>query len=550
MSGPPRPPEPTAAPAANGLAALARVATGPPRKTAVGGNRSPADVRSALSRTPGARRIRRRELRGRTVLAGTDLVALLAAVGLGRLASPTGPAAAVALALVPAWLLTLAARGTYDGHQVGSGTAELSRVVDASVRVGLAAVLVAYVARVDTARDTVLVTLAAGTVLLVLARLTVRAVLGQARRRGRRGRQVLAVGTVRDVMHLVDQAGHSPGAGFQVTGACIPGYEGADRRRPHGRRGSETRPAHEQRGGDRRADSDRRGDVAELLDVGVPVLGTPREVLTALGSTDADTVVVTGQGVLTRHALRRLAWQLEGTAVRLYVASALSDVAAPRITLQVLGGMSLLHVQSPILGGARLLLKGALDRLFALAVLALVGPALLVLAVLIRLDSPGPALYRQQRVGLAGRTFTCLKLRTMRQDAEREVADLRGRSESNEMLFKIRVDPRVTRVGRVLRRYSLDELPQLFNVLGGSMSMVGPRPPLPSEVGEYGDDVRRRLVVKPGMTGLWQVSGRSDLSWAESVRLDLYYVENWSPWLDLSLIARTVAAVARGRGAY
>jgi exopolysaccharide biosynthesis polyprenyl glycosylphosphotransferase len=275
----------------------------------------------------------------------------------------------------------------------------------------------------------------------------------------------------------------------------------------------------------------------------VPVLGSPREVLTALGTSEADTVVVTGQGALSRHALRRLAWQLEGTAVRLYVASAVTEVATPRITLQALGGMTLLHVEAPRLGGARLLLKSTLDRLFALVALVLLGPVLLALGALIRLGSPGPALYRQRRVGLAGRPFACLKLRTMRQGADREVADLREQSQTNEVLFKIRADPRVTAAGRVLRRYSLDELPQLLNVLGGSMSIVGPRPPLPS-------DVRRRLFVKPGMTGLWQVSGRSDLSWAESVRLDLYYVENWSPSLDLSLVARTVAAVVRGRGAY
>jgi exopolysaccharide biosynthesis polyprenyl glycosylphosphotransferase len=261
-------------------------------------------------------------------------------------------------------------------------------------------------------------------------------------------------------------------------------------------------------------------------------------------------VVVTGSGVLSRHALRRLAWQLEGTSARLYVASAVSDVAVPRISLQSLGGMTLLHVEAPLLGGARLALKSTVDRLVALAGLVVLGPPLLLLAALIRLDSPGPALYRQQRVGVAGATFSCFKLRTMRLGADRELPGLQAQSQGNERLFKVHADPRVTTVGRVLRRYSLDELPQLLNVLGGSMSLVGPRPPLPSEVAGYGDDVQRRLFVKPGMTGLWQVSGRSDLSWSESVRLDLYYVENWSPSLDLALVARTVAAVIRGRGAY
>lgn len=509
---------------------------------------SPADARSALARTAGARLIRGRERRGRVFLLGTDLLALLLAVALGRLGDPAGPATGLALAAVPVWLLALAARGAYDGHHVGSGTSELARIVDTSVRVGLAVVLVAYLTRSDSARVVVFVTLPAGAALLLLGRLAARSVYDRVGRKGRGGRRVLAVGTVRDVMHLVEQARQSPGAGFQVTGACVPQRAGADRRRPHGRRGAATPAAHEQRDGDRRADSDRRGDLSELHAVGVPVLGTPREVLTALGTSEADTVVVAGQGVLSRHALRRLAWQLEGTAVRLYVGTALSEVAAPRITLQALGGMSLLHVEPPSLGGPRLLLKSAFDRLFALLALLPLGPVLLLLAALIRLDSAGPALYRQERVGLAGRRFVCFKLRTMRQGADRELTH--RQSQGNEVLFKLHADPRVTTVGRVLRRYSLDELPQLLNVLGGSMSLVGPRPPLPDEVADYGDDVQRRLFVKPGMTGLWQVSGRSDLTWAESVRLDLYYVENWSPALDLSLVARTVAAVVRGRGAY
>jgi lipopolysaccharide/colanic/teichoic acid biosynthesis glycosyltransferase len=504
-------------------------------------------ARAALSRTASARLIRRRERRGRVLLVGVDLVALLLGVTLGRAAEPRAPAV-LAPAVVLAWLVAVAWRGGYDRHRVGTGTSELSQVVDASVRVGFAVVLVVYLAGADGARTFLLVTLPAGTGLLLAGRLTARGLGGRSRRRGRGGRQVLAVGTVRDVMHLVEQARISPGAGFRVTGACVPQHGGTDRRRPHSRRGSSTPATHDQRDGDRRADSDRRGDLSELAAVGVPVLGTPRDVLTALGIGEADTVVVTGSGVLSRHALRRLAWQLEGTAARLYVASAVSDVAAPRITLQSLGGMTLLHVEAPLLGGARLALKSIVDRLTALAGLAVLGPPLVLLAALIRLDSPGPALYRQQRVGVAGATFSCLKLRTMRLGADREIASMQ--SQGNEVLFKVRADPRVTAIGRVLRRYSLDELPQLLNVLGGSMSIVGPRPPLPGEVAGYGDDVQRRLFVKPGMTGLWQVSGRSDLSWPESVRLDLYYVENWSLSLDLALVARTMAAVIRGRGAY
>jgi lipopolysaccharide/colanic/teichoic acid biosynthesis glycosyltransferase len=177
------------------------------------------------------------------------------------------------------------------------------------------------------------------------------------------------------------------------------------------------------------------------------------------------------------------------------------------------------------------------------------APPMLLVAVAVRLDG-GPALFWQRRIGVGGREFRMVKFRSMAVDAEERLAELRERNEGFGVLFKMHDDPRVTRVGAVLRRYSLDELPQLFNVLAGSMSLVGPRPPLPSEVAGYATDARRRLLVKPGMTGLWQVSGRSDLSWEESVRLDLRYVENWTIALDAKILFRTVHAVVRGNGAF
>ena len=286
----------------------------------------------------------------------------------------------------------------------------------------------------------------------------------------------------------------------------------------------------------------------QLLSVGIPVVGQPHEVLEAVHGHVVDTVVVAGQGLLSRHALRRLAWEFEGTGVDILFASSLTDVATPRITFRPLGALSLMHVEAPAFDGGQRLLKASTDRLLAFVLAVLLSPVMLAISVLIKIDSPGPAFYRQERLGLRGRAFWCLKFRTMRVGADRELAALA--TESDGVLFKIRADPRVTRVGRLLRRYSVDELPQLFNVLGGSMSLVGPRPPLKSEADAYGHDVHRRLLVKPGMTGLWQVSGRSDLSWAESVRLDLYYVENWSTSLDFQLMARTVVAVVAGRGAY
>jgi exopolysaccharide biosynthesis polyprenyl glycosylphosphotransferase len=258
----------------------------------------------------------------------------------------------------------------------------------------------------------------------------------------------------------------------------------------------------------------------------------------------ADSHTVDGQ------ALRRLAWQLEGTGVQLIVAPAVTQVAGPRIVIRPIAGLPLLQVDEPELTGGQRLAKETFDRIVSLLLLVLLAPLFLVLGVVVRTGSRGPVLFRQVRVGQNGREFTMFKFRTMVDDASARLDDIAHLDESDGVLFKIRTDPRVTRGGRFLRRHSLDELPQLWNVLRGQMSIVGPRPPLPSEVQHYGSDAQRRLLVKPGMSGLWQVSGRSELSWEESIRLDLYYVENWSPALDAQIIWRTVGAVVRGRGAY
>jgi exopolysaccharide biosynthesis polyprenyl glycosylphosphotransferase len=247
-------------------------------------------------------------------------------------------------------------------------------------------------------------------------------------------------------------------------------------------------------------------------------------------------------------ALRRLAWRLEKTGTDLVVAPALMEVAGPRISIRPAAGLSLLHVDHPEISGLRRLVKSLFDRIGAGLLLLVLVPLFVGVTAAIRTSSPGPAFFRQTRVGRDGAEFTIYKFRTMGTDAERQKIDLS--SDERGVLFKIRNDPRVTPLGSWLRRRSLDELPQLINVMFGHMSLVGPRPPLPEEVARYGDDVRRRLLVKPGMTGLWQVSGRSDLSWEESVRLDLRYVESWSLTLDLQILWKTWSAVARGAGAY
>ncbi|HVE73634.1 MAG TPA: sugar transferase, partial [Mycobacteriales bacterium] len=227
-----------------------------------------------------------------------------------------------------------------------------------------------------------------------------------------------------------------------------------------------------------------------------------------------------------------------------------TNVTGTRISIRPVAGLPLLHLDEPELRGMRPMIKGAFDRTVAATALFLLSPFLLALAVGVRLTSPGPALFKQVRVGRDGQEFLCWKFRSMHLDAESQLEALREHNEHDGVLFKLRDDPRVTPFGRWLRSWSLDELPQLVNVVRGQMSLVGPRPPLPSEVAQYAGHTRRRLLVKPGMTGLWQVSGRSALSWEETVRLDLQYVENWSLGLDLAVLAKTVVSVARRHGAY
>jgi exopolysaccharide biosynthesis polyprenyl glycosylphosphotransferase len=274
-----------------------------------------------------------------------------------------------------------------------------------------------------------------------------------------------------------------------------------------------------------------------------------REIVPLVLEVGADTVAVCGSASAEPGELRRLAWQLEGTGVDLIVAPQLTDIAGPRVHIRPVEGLPLLYVEEPTLSGVAWLVKNVLDRVMAMIGLLITLPLLVGIGVAIKLSDRGPVFFRQRRVGREGKTFSVWKFRTMYVDAEERLAALVDQNESDGLLFKIRNDPRVTPVGRFLRASSLDELPQLINVLLGEMSLVGPRP-LPAEDGDFLGDVRRRLLVRPGITGLWQVSGRSDLSWDDAVRLDLYYVDNWSLTFDLTILWRTVGVVLRSKGAY
>lgn len=424
--------------------------------------------------------------------------------------------AVVAALVVVLWLGGLVVEKTRDRRIVGIGLEEYSRVWRASWHVVAAVGLAAFLVGAGVDRAVVVVLFLAGLPLVLLARFGARTYLKSLRDEGRALSRLIVTGSRTCVAELVADLNSNPRAGYLVVGACIPG-----------------------------------GDpLAGEVIAGIPVLGDVADVPHQVRVVHAHAVAVVGADSLTAGVVRDLGYRLESTGTDLIVAPGLVDVAGPRVVLSPAEGLSLVHVDAPQFSGARYVAKSALDRGLALAALLVLALPMLVIAVCVRATSSGPVLYRQQRVGRDGRPFQMLKFRSMRVGADAELATLAAANEGAGPLFKMRDDPRVTRVGAVLRRYSLDELPQLLNVLRGDMSLVGPRPPLPTEVAQYDGHAPRRMLVKPGLTGLWQVSGRSDLSWEEGLRKDLYYVENWSLVGDVLILARTFRAVLAHEGAY
>jgi exopolysaccharide biosynthesis polyprenyl glycosylphosphotransferase len=411
------------------------------------------------------------------------------------------------------WLALVGAARAYEPRYLQVGSEEFRRVIDAGVALSLAAALAAYVLNVPLARGFLLLLVLSVTGGTLLARFVLRKQLHHRRSAGAGWmRRVVVAGHGDAAADVVRELRRTRWHGYEVVAACL-------------------------------ADSSSR-----VRDV--PVTAGLENVVDTVEQADADALIVLPCRHLGSSDLRRLGWRLEQSDVQLLVAPGFVDVARQRTTISLVGSLPLVHIAHAELGGARRLVKGAFDRAVAALALLAVLPLLLLLVLAIRIDSRGPAVFAQERVGRGDRRFSMLKLRTMTLDAESLRSELEAFNEADGALFKMRDDPRVTRVGRVLRRYSLDELPQLVNVLLGQMSLVGPRPPLPAEVDAYPPDVHRRLVVKPGITGLWQVSGRSDLAWEEATRLDLQYVENWSLMLDLSILWKTGRAVLSRAGAY
>ncbi|WNV76395.1 sugar transferase [Geodermatophilus sp. DSM 44513] len=454
-----------------------------------------------------------RTLTGFELTAAT--VAAVAVLGTHPGASPGTSLFWASVALVVVWPVLLHATGAHAERVFGSGSDEYRAVGRAGFGLLAVAGFVSYAAELDLSRALVVGAVPALTLGTLLGRFAARCALRRLRAQGHCAKRVVVVGRGTAVLELVDRLRRERFAGLEVVAACVTS-----------------------------ADRDRVTRVA-----GVPVGGLD-DVLSLVGTLGADTIAVTSASETAAQYLRSLSWQLEGTGIELLVAPGLVEVAGPRLHIRPFEGLPLLSVEQPRFEGWQRVVKGGLDRAVAALALLVLAPALLAIAVTVKVTSPGPVLYRQERVGLNGQAFTMLKFRSMVMDAERQLDALRAQSTADGLLFKMRVDPRVTPVGRVMRRLSLDELPQLLNVLGGSMSLVGPRPPLPGEVARYDTSVSRRLLVKPGLTGLWQISGRSDLPWEEAVRLDLRYVENWSLALDALILAKTVRAVLTSSGAY
>jgi exopolysaccharide biosynthesis polyprenyl glycosylphosphotransferase len=435
---------------------------------------------------------------------------------LGRFADLRQPSLYVVVTggLPVIWIGWVATLGGYDPRFIGLGSEEFRRIINAAVSLTAAIAIVSYALKLDFARGYVLIALPCLGISDTAARYALRKQLHRRRVRGHCMRRVTAVGHVGAVADLIVQLRRDHFHGLEVVNACLD-------------------------------DHACRSEIE-----GVPVIGGLADAAEVAAATGTDMVAVLACPELDGITLRRLAWELEKEGTDLCVAPALMDVAGPRTTIRPVAGLPLLHVDHAELSGVKRTIKTIFDLALAAAALCLLSPLFAFIAAAIRLRDGGPVLFSQTRIGKDGQPFTVLKFRTMVPDAERRKEAILRLDEGDGLLFKVRKDPRVTATGAWLRRWSLDELPQLFNVVLGEMSLVGPRPPLPSEVSAYGHDVRRRLVVKPGITGLWQVNGRSDLSREDAVRLDLRYVENWSLALDLQILRKTCAAVAKGRGAY
>lgn len=491
----------------------------------------PATTAKGPSPSPAGNAIRRWQHQHSQRLRNSDFVIVCASVMLaqyvrfGEIANTSGYSDLVmtlfSFLFAALWLSSLAVFQTRSPRIIGAGIDEYRRIGSASFWTFGIIAMVTLLAKVDLARGYLAIALPAGTIGLLGSRSVWRKYLRHKRSHGQCQTTILAIGDRQAVSHLAHELARNPTDGCVVVGVCVPGY------------GSP------------------RGNTLRLGGREVPILGDVTHAVAAIRSCGADTVAVTQTDHFGMHGIRDLMWQLETMDVDVVVSPGVMDVAEARLTLRPTAGLPLLHVEKPQYEGTQRFQKQTFDFVFSLAALIVTAPILIAAAIAIKMTSKGPVFYPSERIGIDGKPFTMLKFRTMTHGADTQIEQLLALNEgAGGVLFKMRRDPRVTPVGSILRRFSIDELPQFINVIKGDMSVVGPRPPLRREVENYACEVKRRLLVKPGVSGLWQVSGRSDLSWEESVRLDLSYVDNWSMSGDLMIIAKTVKAVLTSHGAY
>jgi exopolysaccharide biosynthesis polyprenyl glycosylphosphotransferase len=455
------------------------------------------------------------------VVLGSLVIATVTRFGSGDaslrvLGIPTGYWA-VAGFIAVTWVLALTVYRSRDVRVIGTGPMEYRRVTSATAMLFGLDAIVLLVIHAEISRAVFLIAFPLGLLALLVTRRMWRFWLLQRRRSGAYTAATVIVGPRPDVARVLSTLSATPGSAYLPVAVVLEEQE---------------------------ADAE--------LTVGrwtVPVVSGANSLAAEVRERGVDVVIVAGQPSAPDF-LRDLGWDLEHTQAELMIASRLVNVAGPRIHMRPADGLPLMHVELPSYEGGKHVLKRVFDFSVSLAALLILSPVFLVIAILVKATSPGPVLFRQARVGRNGDLFSMIKFRSMVPDAETALEQLRQHNEGSGLLFKMKDDPRVTRVGKVLRRYSLDELPQLWNVMAGNMSLVGPRPPLESEVRRYEQHVLRRLYIKPGLTGMWQINGRSTLSWEESVRLDLYYVENWSLTGDLLILWRTARVVLRPIGAY
>jgi exopolysaccharide biosynthesis polyprenyl glycosylphosphotransferase len=422
----------------------------------------------------------------------------------------------ISAALVIVWAAVLAAVGSRGHRMIGTGTAEYRAVIESAAIVLVIIAMLTFLFQISFSRPYILVAIPGGLVALLASRWLWRTWLDAQRSRGRYSSRVLLVGSVTNASQIALDLAAAPAAGYWVVGAVVSTGDAGD----------------------------------ELPGTHVPILGPVDSLQSALMNSGADTVLVVGGHNLTPARMRQLSWSLEPGRQHLVMAPSLTDIAGPRIHARPVAGLPLIHVEIPRYEGSDRFAKRLFDIVVSGLLLLIGSVPLIAVALIVNFTSPGGVFFSHERIGKNGEPFRMLKFRSMVAGADAQLADLlKSQGTSDKPLFKIENDPRITKIGGFIRRYSIDEIPQLINVLRGDMSLVGPRPQVAKEVALYDNAAARRLYVKPGMTGLWQVSGRSNLGWDESVRLDLYYVENWSLLADFAILARTAKAVVGSDGA-